>query len=184
MICRACGNTLTRGHNGLKCRKCHAWARNAACARDVADLHCCRLSGVASHESQSHSCSQGLGSCAAEGAPRLTQDMEQAMDVQMADVLVADVHGGPQFFSEHVAYRAALQVVPTAFPATLLRPWRSRTSSLCRLIWPHRRQAGRSHRAVRKPRTPQRCSLCLRRSCWSWRRPCRRCILSGTSRGA
>ena len=43
-------NTLTRRHNGLKCRKCHAWACNAACARDVADLHCCRMSGVASHE--------------------------------------------------------------------------------------------------------------------------------------
>ena len=39
-----------------------------------------------SHESQSQSCSQGLGSSAAEGPPRLTQRMEQATDVQMADV--------------------------------------------------------------------------------------------------
>ena len=59
MICRACGNTLPRRHCGLKCRKCHAWACNAACAGDVADLHCCHMAGVASHESQSQSCSQG-----------------------------------------------------------------------------------------------------------------------------
>ena len=89
LICRACGNTLPRRHCGLKCRKCHAWACNAACAGDVADLHCCRMAGVASHESQSQSCSQGLGSCAAKGTPRLTQAMEQAMDVQMADVQMA-----------------------------------------------------------------------------------------------
>ena len=52
MACRACENTLTRRHNGLKCSKCHACACNAACARDAADLHCCRVSGVASQESQ------------------------------------------------------------------------------------------------------------------------------------
>ena len=91
MMCRACGNTFTRRHGGLKCRKCHAQACNAACARDVADLHCCCMSGFASHESPNQSCSQGLGSSAAEGTPRLTQRTEQATDVQMGDVQIADV---------------------------------------------------------------------------------------------
>ena len=91
MLCRACWNTLTRTHNGRKCRKCHAWACNAACASDVADLHRCRRLGVASHESQSQSCSQGLGSSAAVGTPRLTQGMELATDVQMANVQMAVV---------------------------------------------------------------------------------------------
>ena len=85
-------------------------------ARDVADLHCCRMSGAASHESQSQSCPQGLGSSAAEGTPRLTQGMEQAMDVQMADAQC-----DPQPPSERVACRAALQV-PTAFPAMVAAP--------------------------------------------------------------
>ena len=40
--------------------------------------------GVASHESQSQSCTQGLSSSAAEAAPQLMQGMEQAMDVQVA----------------------------------------------------------------------------------------------------
>ena len=86
MVCRACETPFTPRKNGLKCRQCHVWACNAACGRAVADLHCCRMSGVASHVSQSQSWSQGLSSCAAEGAPRLRQGMEQAIDVQMADV--------------------------------------------------------------------------------------------------
>ena len=49
---------------------------------------------------------------AAEGAPRLTQGMEQAMDVQMADVLCDQ-----QAPNERVAYQAALLVVPTTPPA-------------------------------------------------------------------
>ena len=44
--------------------------------------------------------SQGLGSSTAEGAPRLTQGMEQAMDVQ-----VADAQCDLQSPSERVAYR-------------------------------------------------------------------------------
>ena len=75
------------------------------------------MSGFASHESQSHSCSQGLGSSEAEGTPRLTQRMEQTTDVQMADVQIADVQCDLQPRSERVAYKAALQVVPTAFLA-------------------------------------------------------------------
>ena len=57
-----------------------------------------------------------------------------------------------------------------------------RERTRCRSIWSQRVQARRSHRAVRKPRTPQQYSLGLRRSCWSWRGPCWRCVLSGTSR--
>ena len=38
------------------------WACNAACERDVADLRCCRMTGVAPHECQSQSRSQGPGS--------------------------------------------------------------------------------------------------------------------------
>ena len=72
--------------------------------------NCCRVSGDASNESQSQSCSQGLRSSAAEGTPRLTQGMEQAMDVQMADVQMAVPN-------ERVACRAALQVVPAPFPS-------------------------------------------------------------------
>ena len=58
-----------------------------------------------------------LGSYAAEGAPLFTQDMEQAMDVQMADVQCS-----LQPPSERVAFRAALQVVPIAFPAMVAAP--------------------------------------------------------------
>ena len=67
---------------------------------------CCgfaMLSGVASFESQSQSCSQGLGSRAAEGTLGLTQGKEQAMDVRMADVQMAVVQGDPQSLSERVA---------------------------------------------------------------------------------
>ena len=55
-------------------------------------------------------------------SPRLTQGMEQATDVQMADVHMADVQGDPQPPSIRVACRAALQVAPTAFPATVAVP--------------------------------------------------------------
>ena len=98
------------------------WACNTACGRDVVDLQCCRMSGVASRASQSHSCSQGLGSSAGEGTPRLTRGMEQVMDVQMADVQIAPVQSDLQPPSERVANRAALQVVPTAFPAVVAVP--------------------------------------------------------------
>ena len=79
--------------------------------------HCCRVSGVASDESQSQSCSQGLSSRAAEGAPRLMQAMEQAKDVQMADV---QCNQQPPI--ERVAYRAALQVVGTTPLAMSIGP--------------------------------------------------------------
>ena len=45
--------------------------------------------------------------------------MEQATDVQMADVQTADVQCDLQPPSERVAYRAALQVVRTAYLATV-----------------------------------------------------------------
>ena len=122
MICRACGSTLRRHQNGLKCRKCHVWACGNACARGVVDLQCCRMSDVASHESQSQSCSQGLGSSAAEGAPRLTQGMEQETDVQMADAQIAAVQFGPRPLGERVPFRAALQEVPTTLSAMVAVP--------------------------------------------------------------
>ena len=138
-------------------------------------LQRCRMSGVATRESQSQSCSQGLGSSAVEGTPRLTQGMGQAMDVQMADVQIAAVQSDMQPPSERVAYRAALQVVPPALSAMEAVPTEVQSGQP---------MAGRSHRAVRKPQTLRQCSYGPRRSCWSWRRHCQRCALSGTSRGA
>ena len=44
------------------------------------------------------------------------------MDVQMADVQIAAVQSDQQLPSERVAYPAALQVVPTAFPAMVAVP--------------------------------------------------------------
>ena len=98
------------------------WACNTACARDVVDVQCCRMSGVASHESHSQSCSEGLGNSAVEGTPRLTQGMEQVMDVQMADVQIAAVQSDLQPSSERVAHRAALQVVHAALSAKVTVP--------------------------------------------------------------
>ena len=63
------------------------------------------------------SCSQGLGRRAAEGAPRLTQGMEQAVDVK-----TADVRCDQQLTKERVSYRAALQVVPTTPLAMSIAP--------------------------------------------------------------
>ena len=80
------------------------------------------MSGVARHESQSQSCSQGLGSSAVEGTPRLTQGMEQATDVQMADAQIAAVQSGPQPLGERGAYRAALQDVRPALSAMVAVP--------------------------------------------------------------
>ena len=82
-------------------------AYNAACGGAVAALHCCRMSGVC------FACvpKPMLPPGAAEGALRLTQGMEQVMDVQMADVQCDQ-----QPPNERVAYLAALQVVPTTHP--------------------------------------------------------------------
>ena len=85
---------------------------NMACARDVVDLQCCKAKVAP----------RGLGSSAVEGAPRLTQDVEQATDVQMAGVQMADAQGDPQSPSIRVACRAALQVVPTASLAMVAAP--------------------------------------------------------------
>ena len=109
---RACESPLQPRQNGLKCRKCHAWACSAACGRAVVDLHCCRLTGIVSHECINQSHSEGLGSWSAKGAPRLTQGMGQAMDVRMADMQCDQ-----QSPSGRVACQAALQVVPTTPPA-------------------------------------------------------------------
>ena len=176
MVCRACQTPFPPGKNGLKCRKCHEWACNAACGRAVADLRCCLMSGVPSHESQSQSCSQKLGSRAAEGTPRLMQGMEQAMDVQLADV-----QRDQQPSNERVAFRAALQVVPTTLPAMSIAPIEvERQHSRCRvdMASPH---AG--SRAVQKPRIPPQRSAGPKSSYWSWRRRCRPCEPSGTSHG-
>ena len=58
-----------------------------------------------------------IASSAVEGTPRLTQGMEQAVDVQMADVQVVAVQSDLHPPSERVPCRASLQVLPTAFPA-------------------------------------------------------------------
>ena len=160
MICRACGNTLTRRHKGLKCRKCHARACSAARARDVADSRCCRMSGVASHESPSH-------------APSRQQRSRRNTSI---DARHGAGDGCPDGGSADCG-RAVRSANPDAYRL-------SRHGSCAHggremdSFWPHRVRARRSHRAVRKPRTPQQCSLDLRRRCWSWRR-----TVSGTRRG-
>ena len=80
---------------------------------------------------------------------------------------------------ERVAHQAALQVVPTqlTMPDT---PEGVETGQPTQIDM----AAPSAGWAVQKPRLPQQWSPGLRRSCWSWRRPCRRCVLSGTSRGA
>ena len=153
-ICRACGSTLARRQQGQKCRKHLVWAWNTACGRDVVDLQCCRMSGVASRESQTQSCPQGLG--------------RSAVDVQ-----IAAAQSDLQTLSERVAYRAAFLVVPAAMAAVPVEVENGQPMQVD-LATP---SACQGHRAVR-------CSIGPRRGCWSWRRHCRRCGPSGTSRGA
>ena len=52
----------------------------------------------------------------------MTQGMEPAIDVQMTDVQIVAVQSDLQPPSERVAYRAALQVVPTALSAMVAVP--------------------------------------------------------------
>ena len=120
----------------------------------------CRMSGFASHGSQSQSCSQGLDSSAAEGTPRLTQGMEQATDVHMADVQIAAVQSSPQLLDERVA----------CIPGGAYRPFHHGSCAHGSREWTanadrfgHRVRARRSRRAVRKPRTLKQCSLGPRR---------------------
>ena len=77
-----------------------------------------------------------------------TQGVEQAMDVQMGDVQ-CDL----QLPNERVAFRAALQVVPTTLPAVPAAPMEVETGqdSRCRLIWPHRVPARWSRRTMQNP---------------------------------
>ena len=148
-------------------------------------LHCCRTSGVAAHESQSQSCSEGLGTCAEEGALRLTQGMEQAMDVQMADVQICGR-------AVRSAAPGRTRGLSGCTPGGACRPFRhgscahgsrERTADADRIGYSACVPGGAA-RAVRKPRTLKQCSLGPRGSCWSWRCHCRRCEPSGTSRGA
>ena len=50
------------------------------------DLQSCWMTGVASLESQSQSCSEGSRSLATSAIPRLTSSLGQAVDVQMTVV--------------------------------------------------------------------------------------------------
>ena len=52
----------------------------------------------------------------------MTQGMEQETDVQVADAQIAAVQSGSQPLGERVAFRAALQVVPTALSAMVAVP--------------------------------------------------------------
>ena len=76
-VCWACESSLQPKQNGLTCTKCHTRACSMACGRAVVDLHCCRLTGVVSHECIHHNHSEGLGGSAAEGTPRMTQSQGQ-----------------------------------------------------------------------------------------------------------
>ena len=125
----------------------HVRAWNAACGRAVAALHCCRLSGVASHESQSQSRSQGLSSRAAEGAPRLIQAVGHATDVQMADVQCDQ-----QPPNERVAHQAALQVVPTTPLAMSTAPMEVETAQAMQIDMATPR-AGRATGQCRSPKS-------------------------------
>ena len=170
-----------RRQHGQKCRKCHVWACNTACGRDVVDLQCCRMSGVVSHEAKSQRCSQGLGSSAVEGTPRSTQGMEQAMGVQRADVQMEAEQSDLHPPRERVAYRAALQVVPAAFPVMVGVPMETENGQ------PDADRFGNTAcvpgAATLQCASPQQFTLGPRRSCWSWLRHCWRCEPSGTSRG-
>ena len=104
------------------------------------------LPHVASHECQSQSRSQGLGSWAVKGTTRLTQGMEEAMDVQMADVQIAAVQCDPQPPSDRV------QVVPkTPHHAGGAHGGGNGTAD-AGLAWPHRVPARRGRKA--KPQIP------------------------------
>ena len=81
-----------------------------------------RGSGVASHESQSQSCSQGLGSSAVEGTPRLTQGRSKRWTSRRRTRRLRPWRAICKPLSERVACRGALQVVHTAFPATVAMP--------------------------------------------------------------
>ena len=85
----------------------------------------------------------------------------------MADVQIVAVQSDLQPLSQRVAYRAALWVVLTAFPAMVAVPMEVENGQ------PMQVDLATRHRAVRKPRTSQLCSLGLRRRCWCWRRHCR-----------
>ena len=121
MICRACGSTLRRHQNGLKCVKCHVWACSNACARDVVDLQCCRMTGVATHDSQSQSCSRG----SAAGIQRSTSigarhgAGDGRPDGGRADCRRAVRSATPR---RTRANRAALQAVPTTLAAMVAVP--------------------------------------------------------------
>ena len=102
----------------------------------------------------------------------------------MAHVQIADVQCDLQTPSEHVAYRAALQVVPTAFPAMVAAPMEVEKGQPMQIDLATPRAGQSELQDSAEARTPQQRSLGVRRSCWSWRRPCRRCVPSGTRRGA
>ena len=200
MECRVCGKILARRFEGPKCKKCHAWACSAACARGVVGSHCCRMSGVSSIVSQSRACSQGIGSSGDAGSRELTQETEWVTDVQKKDEQVEDVPCDRSRLCERVAFRAKLhEPMPTAPQPCWQHPWRLRRKDPCRSIWRLCEQAKRELQdsAELRPRTLQPCSLgrrrsCYswqrslgrRRSCYSWQRRCQRCVPSGTSREA
>ena len=145
--------------NGLKCRTCHARACNAAYARDVVQR--CRMTGVASYESQSQSRSEGCGIQVTSAIPRLTSGLGQARDVRMAAVNCEEVVS-----CERVAYHAAPEVT-AALPTNSPAPMDVEAGQLVPLTWPHREAARWRNSAMEMPRTVRQWSPGLRSSRWS-----------------
>ena len=87
------------------------------CDRGVAVLQICRMTGVATHECRSQSGAEGFNSQAATGTPRLTQNLGQASDVQMANVQCDD-----EVPCERVAHQVTLPEMPVALFAAGAEP--------------------------------------------------------------
>ena len=110
-VCSSCEKVLKPKQNRHTCVVCPAWACSAPCERALLNMRCCRMSGVATHDSIHSQLSEGLGSSAAGGMPQGTQNVAQAVDVQ-----IAEAQGNWQQWRGHVAYQARIQVEPTAVP--------------------------------------------------------------------
>ena len=182
MVCRVCVRPLSHPERMVS-RAGNVTCGHAtqACGRAVAALHCCRLPGVASHGSQSQSCSEGLSSSAAEGAPRLMQGMEQAMDVQMADV---------QCDQEPQDEACGLTRLRSRWCPLLFSPCRSSPSEVetaqpmqIDMATP-RAGEGEPQGSAEAPGSHSQRSAGQKSSYWSWRRHCQPCEPSGTSYGA
>ena len=112
-------------------------ACNETCGGAAADLHCCRVSGVASRASQSQSYSEG--STAGQPKEHLNRCKAWSRRWTSRRRTCSAIYN-----SRTSAWPTALklQVVPTTLPMHAGRAHGSlKQDSRCRLIWPHREPA-------------------------------------------